>query len=45
MKKVVLIIRDGWGNAKAGPYNAVSNAKIPNITKYLANYPHTEIEA
>ena len=45
MKKVVLIIRDGWGNAKAGPYNAVSNANIPNITRYLAQYPHTEIEA
>ena len=45
MKKVVLIIRDGWGNAKAGPYNAVSNANIPNITKYLQQYPHTEIEA
>ena len=45
MKKVVLLIRDGWGNAKAGKYNAVSLAKIPNITKYLANYPHTEIEA
>jgi len=45
MKKVVLIIRDGWGNAKAGPYNAVSNAQIPNITKYLEKYPHTQIEA
>lgn len=45
MKKVVLIIRDGWGDAKAGPHNAVSNAKTPNITKYLAEYPHTQIEA
>ncbi len=45
MNKVVLLIRDGWGNAKAGPYNAVSQARIPNMQKYLANYPHTEIEA
>ena len=45
MKKVVLIIRDGWGDAKAGKYNAVSNAKTPNITKYLNEYPHTQIEA
>ncbi|MBQ3666595.1 MAG: 2,3-bisphosphoglycerate-independent phosphoglycerate mutase, partial [Elusimicrobiaceae bacterium] len=45
MNKVVLLIRDGWGNAKAGPYNAVSLARIPNMQKYLANYPHTEIEA
>ena len=45
MKKVVLIIRDGWGDAKSGPHNAVTNAKTPNITKYLAEYPHTQIEA
>ena len=37
MNKVVLLIRDGWGNAKAGPYNAVSQARIPNMQKYLAN--------
>ena len=45
MKKVVLIIRDGWGNAKAGAHNGVTNAKTPNMHKYLAQYPHTEIEA
>ena len=45
MEKVVLIIRDGWGDAKAGPHNAVTNAKTPNMTKYLAEYPHTQIEA
>ena len=45
MKRVVLIIRDGWGNAKAGKYNAVSNAKTPNMDKYLAHWPHTQIAA
>ena len=45
MKKVVLIIRDGWGDAKAGEHNAVSNAKTPNMDKYLAQWPHTQIEA
>lgn len=45
MKKVVLIIRDGWGNAKPGKFNAVSNAKTPNMDKYLQRYPHTQIEA
>ncbi len=45
MNKVVLLIRDGWGNAAAGPYNAVTNAKTPNMDKYLKNYPHTQIEA
>ena len=45
MNKVVLLIRDGWGNAKPGPYNAVSLARTPNMHTYLAQYPHTEIEA
>lgn len=45
MKKVVLIIRDGWGNAAPGKYNAVSNARTPNMDKYLAQWPHTQIEA
>ena len=45
MKKVVLLIRDGWGNAAAGTHNAVSNANTPNIDKYLKEYPHTQIEA
>lgn len=45
MKKVVLIIRDGWGNAKPGKYNAVSHAKTPNMDRYLAQWPHTQIEA
>lgn len=45
MKKVVLIIRDGWGEAKPGKYNAVSNAQTPNMDKYLAAWPHTQIEA
>lgn len=45
MKKVVLIIRDGWGDAKPGKYNAVSHAKTPNMDKYLATWPHTQIEA
>ena len=45
MKKVVLIIRDGWGDANPGKFNAVSNAKTPNMDKYLKAYPHTQIEA
>lgn len=45
MNKVVLLIRDGWGNAKPGQYNGVSNAKVPNIMYYLEQYPHTQIEA
>ena len=45
MKKVVLIIRDGWGNAAPGKYNAVTTAKTPNMDKYLGQWPHTQIEA
>jgi 2,3-bisphosphoglycerate-independent phosphoglycerate mutase len=45
MEKVVLIIRDGWGVRKDKEYNAVSEAKTPNVDKYLKMYPHTLIEA
>ena len=43
-KKVVLIIRDGWGRGKADKYNAVANASTPAMDKYLAEYPHTVLE-
>ncbi len=45
MNKVLLIIRDGWGVCKPGKYNAVSQAKTPNINTYLEKYPHTLLEA
>jgi len=45
MNKVVLLIRDGWGVRKEKKYNAVLNAKTPNVNKYLAKYPWTLIEA
>lgn len=44
IKKVVLIIRDGWGNGKADKYNAVANASTSAMNSYLANYPHTVLE-
>jgi len=38
-KKVILIIRDGWGYS-TNPYgNAIMAAKVPNNDKYLADYP------
>jgi len=38
-KKVILIIRDGWGYS-TDPYgNAVMAAKVPNNDKYLREYP------
>jgi 2,3-bisphosphoglycerate-independent phosphoglycerate mutase len=45
MSKVVLIIRDGWGERKEREYNAVAQANTPNIDGYLKKYPHTLIEA
>lgn len=45
MSKVVLLIRDGWGVRNSKEHNAVSKANTPNVDKYLANYPHTLIEA
>ena len=43
-KKVLLIIRDGWGIAKADKFNAVYNAKKPNIDRYLKQYPNSVLE-
>lgn len=45
MKKVVLLIRDGWGVRKDKDNNAVLNAATPNINGYLTKYPHILIEA
>ncbi|MCX5783746.1 MAG: 2,3-bisphosphoglycerate-independent phosphoglycerate mutase, partial [Elusimicrobia bacterium] len=44
-KPVVLVVRDGWGVAPDGEFNAVSNAKKPNVDGYLKKYPHTLLEA
>jgi 2,3-bisphosphoglycerate-independent phosphoglycerate mutase len=46
MKKVLLIVRDGWGiGKKDDKYNAVAAAKTPNINFYLNNYPNTVLDA
>lgn len=45
-KKVLLIVRDGWGiGRKDDKYNAVLAAKTPNIDYYLKNYPNTILHA
>ena len=43
-KKVLLIIRDGWGMYRPDKYNAVANAKTPNMKRYLKQYPNTVLE-
>jgi 2,3-bisphosphoglycerate-independent phosphoglycerate mutase len=44
-KKAVLIIMDGFGLAPAGPGNAVSTAKKPNIDRLFSENPFTRLSA
>jgi len=40
-KKVILIVRDGWGEDSNDFGNAIKAAKTPNNDKYVAKYPST----
>jgi len=40
---VALIILDGWGLAPEGEGNAVRRARTPNMDRWTAVYPHTEL--
>ena len=44
-KPVVLIVLDGWGLAADSPGNATAKAGTPNLKRYLATYPHTQLIA
>lgn len=44
-KFVILTVLDGWGIAPPGPGNAISMAQTPNINKFMALYPHTQLGA
>jgi len=44
-KRVVLIIRDGWGINSNSEYNAVTNANTPNMDLYLKKYPNAVLDA
>lgn len=44
-KLVILVVLDGWGIAAPGPANAISRSELPNMTKFLASYPHTQLSA
>lgn len=43
-KKVLLIIRDGWGMYKPDKFNAVVNADTPNMDIFLKTWPNTVLE-
>jgi len=42
-KLIVLIILDGWGIAPEAPGNALSQAQIPHLKKYIASYPAAKL--
>jgi 2,3-bisphosphoglycerate-independent phosphoglycerate mutase len=44
-KFIFLIVLDGWGLTAPGPGNAISQANTPNMNKFLASYPHTQLQA
>ena len=44
-KPVALIIMDGYGLNETTEGNAIAAAKTPNLDKYFAEYPHTQLEA
>lgn len=43
-KKVIMLILDGFGIAKPDKYNAIDNAKKPNIDRLIAKYPNENIK-
>ena len=44
-KPIVLAILDGWGLGKPSPQNAISLAHIPHMTKWMREYPSTQLTA
>jgi 2,3-bisphosphoglycerate-independent phosphoglycerate mutase len=44
MRKVILVIRDGWGHRDAHNDNAIFEAHPPNTERILKEYPHTLIK-
>lgn len=44
-KPTVLLIMDGFGLAPAGPENAISCARTPNLDKLFAECPNTQLQA
>src|SRR2546421_8269558 len=43
MKKVVLIIMDGWGEGAKTKVNAIYNANTPFVDSLYKNYPHSHL--
>ena len=45
MKKIILLILDGYGINKSDFGNAIKEAKTPVMDKLLMMYPNSELEA
>jgi 2,3-bisphosphoglycerate-independent phosphoglycerate mutase len=45
IKKIVLIILDGWGVRKEKEFNGIEEAKKPNFDKLWKEYPHGLLKA
>ncbi len=45
MKRVILVVADGWGIAPDGPGNYISIADTHHLDGFLKDYPHCENEA
>lgn len=45
MTPTLLLILDGWGIAPAGPGNATTLARTPNLDSLLSSCPHTQLQA
>jgi 2,3-bisphosphoglycerate-independent phosphoglycerate mutase len=45
MRKVILVIRDGWGHRDAHNDNAIFEAHPKNTERLLKEYPHVLIDA
>ncbi|MBL7159110.1 2,3-bisphosphoglycerate-independent phosphoglycerate mutase [Candidatus Microgenomates bacterium] len=45
MKKVILIILDGWGLRASEVGNAIKLAKTPNFDRYWHQFPHAVLQA
>jgi len=44
-RRLILVIRDGWGYSDEVKGNAVRAAKVPNNDNYLRDFPWTTLEA
>ena len=45
MRRIVLVICDGWGVAPPSPGNAITLAKTPVFDRWLRDFPNTTLEA